>query len=744
MRKSILLVLLLTVALVANVFGDAGKKKYAIIYPSNSDGINESTMIPVTEKEAKAMLSKSNRLYKTAGILDTLESSPRDAGSTSGPYFGGAPGDSFVVYFNPGAGCKVLEIGFNIGYNANDPTRIPAWAGVNVSLNFTNYDCDAPAGTSGKTLLGEWQAGGVWNPTDWYKAKYAGSPIGAPIWGSFPASNTPDPADAIETVQMAWLGAEADNLGKPFAVVFVPFGDAGAQGGFDDTQNYSALTREQRMWKWYVSDQKWYVWQSIGFWTYALVEFYENTPPILGPGGPYGSVLSADARTLECEASDVDANNAADAGIKEANIVYQVNGGEWKKAAMSLAEGTITDGLWKGDVPAGALNPGDVLTFYFEMTDGAGLTTTTDQFSYGYFVKTADVLFYYNDNSFAPANAKFYYWNESSAWLFDTWVGETDGAAQDALLNMYDYIVRVDGGSPINLDNDVFQAWLATGTAEKKKHLFWSSQEFLGAENGWVNTTYAADDWHNMYLGISAVNHDLQYSATGVNPPAAPWPVNAVLNDPLTGALAKFCADSSFQLLYNPAYEIGAADWSDHVEPGTGAVTCITDSASGVSMGVWKDGATTKTVFLGLDQIALDINPPYGSPGYNWPEFGDPNTGATMGLSILKHSLVWFAAPTAVDDNVAPGVITDYSLSQNYPNPFNPETKISFSIAKAGNVSLAVYNVVGQKVADLVNGQKAAGKYQITWNANDLASGVYFYRLEVGDFSKTMKMMLLR
>jgi hypothetical protein len=366
--------------------------------------------------------------------------------------------------------------------------------------------------------------------------------------------------------------------------------------------------------------------------------------------------------------------------------------------------------------------------------------TALDGGSFGYFVKTADVLFYYNDNSFTTDDAKAYYWNESAAWMFDTWAAQEDLGATDVLLNMYDYVVRVDGYSPIYLSATVFQDWLASGTADKMKHLFWSSQEFLGAENGWVNTTYATDDWHNMYLGISAVNHDLQYSANGATGEA--WPVDAVLDDPLTGALAKFCADSSFQLMHYPDYELGGNDWSDHVEPNATSVVCFKDHASGVSMGVHQATTTTMTVFLGLDQIALDINPPYGTPGYVWPEYGFPSYAS--GLSVLEKTLGWFNAPTDVEENVEPGVITDYSLSQNYPNPFNPETKISFSIAKAGNVSLAVYNVVGQKVADLVNEQRAAGKYQITWNANDLASGVYFYRLEVGDFSRTMKMMLLR
>jgi len=85
-----------------------------------------------------------------------------------------------------------------------------------------------------------------------------------------------------------------------------------------------------------------------------------------------------------------------------------------------------------------------------------------------------------------------------------------------------------------------------------------------------------------------------------------------------------------------------------------------------------------------------------------------------------------------------------FSLFQNYPNPFDPETLINYTIAKAGIVKLSVYNVLGQKVADLVNEHKTANTYKVTFDASDLTSGVYFYRLEVGDYSKTMKMMLLR
>lgn len=85
-----------------------------------------------------------------------------------------------------------------------------------------------------------------------------------------------------------------------------------------------------------------------------------------------------------------------------------------------------------------------------------------------------------------------------------------------------------------------------------------------------------------------------------------------------------------------------------------------------------------------------------------------------------------------------------YSLSQNYPNPFNPATRIKYSIPEGAHVSLKVYNVLGQVVATLVNEQQAKGAYVAMFEAPQLASGVYFYRLEAGKFMQTMKMLLLK
>ena len=85
-----------------------------------------------------------------------------------------------------------------------------------------------------------------------------------------------------------------------------------------------------------------------------------------------------------------------------------------------------------------------------------------------------------------------------------------------------------------------------------------------------------------------------------------------------------------------------------------------------------------------------------------------------------------------------------YSLAQNYPNPFNPSTQISFSLEKAGMTKLDVYNLLGQKVASLVNANLAAGQHSVNFNADNLPSGMYIYTLNSGSFSVTKKMVLLK
>lgn len=114
------------------------------------------------------------------------------------------------------------------------------------------------------------------------------------------------------------------------------------------------------------------------------------------------------------------------------------------------------------------------------------------------------------------------------------------------------------------------------------------------------------------------------------------------------------------------------------------------------------------------------------------------------GNGTIYFDNIYFST-TISDVKEIPNVFpSDYSLEQNYPNPFNPSTKISFSIPEAGNVTLKVYNLLGQEVATVLNQFMSSGRFEVNFEASDLPSGIYTYVLSAGNFSSVKKMMLIK
>jgi hypothetical protein len=99
--------------------------------------------------------------------------------------------------------------------------------------------------------------------------------------------------------------------------------------------------------------------------------------------------------------------------------------------------------------------------------------------------------------------------------------------------------------------------------------------------------------------------------------------------------------------------------------------------------------------------------------------------------------------PTGVE-NIGKEFPKEFILEQNYPNPFNPSTSIRYAISSSQFVSLKGYDVLGKEVATLVNEEKEQGVYDIAFDASGLASGIYFYKLQIGSFVETKKMILLK
>ena len=115
--------------------------------------------------------------------------------------------------------------------------------------------------------------------------------------------------------------------------------------------------------------------------------------------------------------------------------------------------------------------------------------------------------------------------------------------------------------------------------------------------------------------------------------------------------------------------------------------------------------------------------------------------GAGAGGGVWRRPLSEMI--TAVETN-KDNLPTEFALEQNYPTPFNPSTKISWQLPIGIQATLKVYDVLGKEVATLVNEYKPAGTYELTWNAANLPSGVYFYRIKAGSFIQTRKMILLK
>jgi hypothetical protein len=144
------------------------------------------------------------------------------------------------------------------------------------------------------------------------------------------------------------------------------------------------------------------------------------------------------------------------------------------------------------------------------------------------------------------------------------------------------------------------------------------------------------------------------------------------------------------------------------------------------------DGDTITIV--GGQIICQNIETPrvivYEINGMFWRQPGDTSTAGLMNASSV--------------DPVYVGTAVSYLTAHNYPNPFNPTTMISYSVPVAGSVKLAVYDITGREVAQLVNMNQSAGNYAVSFDGSSLSSGIYFYRVTAGNLSFTNRMVLLK
>jgi len=165
---------------------------------------------------------------------------------------------------------------------------------------------------------------------------------------------------------------------------------------------------------------------------------------------------------------------------------------------------------------------------------------------------------------------------------------------------------------------------------------------------------------------------------------------------------------------------------------------------------------SSDTVGIGIGAGLLDASASYTE--FAFPIiYIDPTTPNLCSIYITIYNQNGFAtlgSEMYIDDlQLSMDMVSDvenefqplaFKLEQNYPNPFNPSTTISYQLPTSGQVTLKVYNILGDEVASLVNEEKPAGNYDVKFDASQLSSGVYFYKLQTGDFVETKKMILMK
>jgi len=154
---------------------------------------------------------------------------------------------------------------------------------------------------------------------------------------------------------------------------------------------------------------------------------------------------------------------------------------------------------------------------------------------------------------------------------------------------------------------------------------------------------------------------------------------------------------------------------------------------------------------------SLESLHPYNSTKYKVNTSGIGNRTVKLILSIEDNAGCIYAVsdihdgssilPKAVETEIGLGgkyEITDYDISQNYPNPFTPSTTIRYQIPQDGMVTLKVYDILGREVKTLVNEVKTKGRYEVNFDASNLASGLYIYEIKSGSYKASKKMTLIK
>ncbi len=258
-----------------------------------------------------------------------------------------------------------------------------------------------------------------------------------------------------------------------------------------------------------------------------------------------------------------------------------------------------------------------------------------------------------------------------------------------------------------------------------------SSGDYVEAPTDWTQYTYDLSSYagQNIYVAIQCVSND-----------AFIFLVDDVTVGPST---------NKTNIAYNPETHTSSASPEKAVVTHPNTVSVTPHPSSTALQGF--------NIYRGTDASSMSLHMTMGSDMYSVLDTTDMVAGTTYYYAIAAvynvgeapMSDTVSATYTAVNVEDGLGVPQVFALDQNYPNPFNPTTTIQYQLPKAATVHIAIYNMLGQQVRTLVNKDQTAGYYKAIWDGkNDaglqVSTGMYFYRIKAGEFTKTHKMLMLK
>ena len=254
------------------------------------------------------------------------------------------------------------------------------------------------------------------------------------------------------------------------------------------------------------------------------------------------------------------------------------------------------------------------------------------------------------------------------------------------------------------------------------------------ARQAWIYHTRDASPTSNFYVENNYFHYTPEMSAAYDNIIANLNPGQQGVNSPI---LSLYIDENNMST--GTAFTNEVIEFVDVPAPMADLITWMqTPEADGGAYPGSGGGSTPN--YPGFDKRTIDYY--MNTMDLTYPTSTAAYTGATDGYPV--GDLNWFPNVVVSVENISDVVPQEYALEQNYPNPFNPSTNIRFSLPESGIATLNIYNMIGQKVATLVNEELKAGQYNYNFDASNLASGIYVYQLSTQSFVTAKKMLLLK